>query len=223
MKTGLEKSNFQVPLRAGRIWTIYTREWPFHSWSSWPLSHLPTAEEWKPEIRPFASNRDAAAVTANRETKIKVFIQWQSLRGLSTRDLLQTSLYYLFIFLTTIIPSTACNSNCCMGSLVFSHLNGIRATHGPGYVGRLFLFLQHMVTSKWDPSQTPGDHVAQIPNLIMYTAQNVSPWIKLELFFFFHPRCRWISCITSSESPSFNLKYISESFLSSAADVFHLN
>lgn len=32
-----------------------------------------------------------------------------------------------------------------------------------------FCSLQHMVTSKWDPSQTPGDHVAQIPNLIMYT------------------------------------------------------
>ncbi len=39
------------------------------------------------------------------------------------------------------------------------------------------------------PSQTPRDHVAQIPNLIMYTslnaAQNMSPRIKLELFFFF--------------------------------------
>lgn len=65
------------------------------------------------------------------------------------------------------------------------------------------------------PSQTPGAHVAQITNLIMYTSlnaaqaeQNLSPWVKFECLFFSY----WVSvkknCITSTKSPLLILKNI---------------
>lgn len=41
-----------------------------------------------------------------------------------------------------------------MGGLYVFHLNGIRTTHSLGYVDRLFVFLQHMVPSKWEPLKT---------------------------------------------------------------------
>lgn len=71
-----------------------------------------------------------------------------------TNDLLVFSKLFYIIHLFFSQPSAWASHFecvCCSGCPLFFHLNGIRATHRLGYVDRLFLFRQHMVTSKWDP------------------------------------------------------------------------
>lgn len=105
-------------------------------------------------IRPFTSNLGAAVVSATNNPGSKSLISdiYLSNRDLPTWKSFYKLPWFIYFFFSELsYQPQHITQTVRIGLLMFSHLNGMRATHGPGHVDRLFLFLQHMVTSKCDP------------------------------------------------------------------------
>lgn len=136
-------SSFQAPLRATRICIIQTLEGRVFTLDRCDCCH--TCQVLKNKNRrsdPLYPTLVQLRSLQQRNRDQSVCI-CHGASDTSEPKVCSSSANFLILFISLPLnyhPGTAGNFNCCMGFLMFSHLNGIRATHGLGYVDRLVLF-----------------------------------------------------------------------------------